>query len=99
MSTVTVFVDRKHKNESVREVFVPQLRELLNGVVGRDNVTVDISSSPDCSPAVILSMRDFGGFDDKMVAEIGKTVRKLTRQHFGIENNQISVTLSANLIL
>ena len=97
MSSVTLFVS-KEKKSSVGS-FPATLEKLLKDLTNQRHVDVEESTSPNCSPAVILAMRDFGGFGDEKATEIKLKVRELTRQHFGVADQDISVTLNATLML
>lgn len=99
MSSVTIFVAKELKNPQVARLFAPALEKLLNELTGQSRISVDVSDSPSCTPDVCLAMYDFGGFGEEKMGEIKRKVRKLTRQHFGIGDHQISLTMQGTFVL
>lgn len=97
MSTVTLFVSKNQKKNV--NGFTSTLESLLKSLTDQKRVDVEESTSPDCSPAVILALRDFGGFGKEKMGEIELEVRKITRDHFKITDEQISVTITGTFVL
>lgn len=91
MSSVTIFVS-KDKKSDVGE-FPSDLEKLLKSMTNQRRIDVTESLSPDCSPAVIIAMYDFGGNTD-LPKKLEDAAKVFASQHFGISSDQVNVTVN-----
>lgn len=92
MANVTIFVGSEYKNPDVYSVFSSHLEKALSRVSGL-SVSTNVAGTQDCNPPIILALSDFGGLDQDLGKTLTQIARQLARQHFGVLDKQIDVTI------